>query len=325
MLVAPNDHTDWPSRVELLLQLVESEADSRLANGTPGAWGDVTRRCRAAGEAMRAETACDARWHTYWLELSLWGEVFHTFMLPERQDHLLAALKAAANLATPEDPEAWDALLLLVHPGLGDPAAAVHPNTFIQIEVRFYRTLRAFRVDPSVSSLRACLAIVLEILRVVERQTSHRPCGPAAYLAGNVVSEALTGLLPLAHRWALTRAVEVLFFRLYGEGEEAGSGHVPLALWRQLSKGQVVAPVILRLLDPSRDTGPSDGGPWFVEEIEGLVTPYSEWSWEDLLLPWRRPAKPRDREEAKGRAESSDGGPAARRRPSGIDGSSPDP
>ena len=296
MLVAPNDHTDWPSRVELLLQLVESEAESRLANGTPGGWGDVTRRCRTAGEALRAETSCDARWHIYWLELSLWGEVFQRFVLPERQDQLLATLEAAADLATPDDPEAWDALLSLVHPGLGDPSVAVHPNTFIRIEVRFYRTLRAFRADPSVSSLRACLAIVLELVRAVERQTSHRACGPDTYLAGDVVSEALTGLLPLAHRWVLTRVVEVLFFRFFGEGEEATvSRYVPHALWRRLPKGQVVAPVILRLLDPRRDTGPSGGGPWFVEEVEGHVTPYSGWSWEDLLLPWRRPAN-RERE-----------------------------
>src|SRR2546425_7886257 len=142
MLVATNDSTDWPSRIEMLLQLVESEADSRLANGTPGAWGDVSRRCRAAGEALRAETVCDARWHIYWLELSLWGEVFQRFLLPERQDQLLARLEDAANRATPEDPQAWDALLSLVHPGLGDPAAAVHPNTFIRIEVRFHRALR---------------------------------------------------------------------------------------------------------------------------------------------------------------------------------------
>src|SRR6266566_3109064 len=156
MLVATNDHADWPDRVEMLLQLVESEAQSHLANGTPGAWGDVTRRCRRASEALRAETACDARWHIYWLELSLWGEVFQRFVLPERQDQLLAALGAAANLArpSPEDPEEWDGLLSLVHPGLGDPSAAVHPNTFIRIEVRLYGTLRAFRADPSVSSLR---------------------------------------------------------------------------------------------------------------------------------------------------------------------------
>lgn len=292
MLVAPNDHTDWPSRVEMLLQLIESEADSRLANGTSGAWGDVTRRCRVAGEALRAEAACDARWHIYWLELSLWGEVFQRFLLPERQDHLLATLEVAANLATPEDPQAWDALLSLVHSGLGDPSAAVHPNTFIRIEVRFHRTLRAFRADPSVSSLRACLAIVLELQRVVERQTSHRPCGLDTYLAGDVIFEALIGLLPLAHRWVLTRAVEVLFFRLYGEGEEAGLGYVPNALWRLLPKGQVVAPVTLRLLDPTRDTGPSDGEPWFVDDLEGLVTPYGGWSWEDLLFPWRRPPSP---------------------------------
>jgi hypothetical protein len=156
ILDAMNDHADWPERVEMLLQLVESEADSRLANGTPGAWGDVSRRCRAAGEAMRADTACDARWHVYWLELSLWGEVFHRFLLPERQDQLLATLEAAAKRATPEDPQAWDALLSLVHPGLGDPAADVHPNTFIRIEVRFHRALRTFRADPSASSLRAC-------------------------------------------------------------------------------------------------------------------------------------------------------------------------
>src|SRR5436309_626662 len=135
MLVATNDHAYWPQRVEMLLQLVESEADSRLANGTPGAWGDISRRCRAAGEAMRAETACDARWHIYWLELSLWGEVFQRFLLPERQDQLLTTLEAAAIRARPEDPQAWDALLSLIHPGLRDSAADVHPNAFIRIEV----------------------------------------------------------------------------------------------------------------------------------------------------------------------------------------------
>jgi hypothetical protein len=289
MLVATNDHANWPERVEVLLQLVESEADSRLANGTPGAWGDVSRRCRAAGEAMRADTACDARWHTYWLELSLWGELFQMFVLPERQDQLLAALVVAANLETPEDPEAWDALLSLVHPGLGDPSAAAHPNTFIRIEVRFHRALRAFRADPSVSSLRACLAIVAELLRAVERQTSHRPCGTDTYLAGDVIVEALIGLLPSSHRWVLTRTVGVLFFNLYGEGEEAGFGDVPRALWRALPKGQVVAPVTLRLLDPTRGAESSDAEPWFVEDLEGLATPYSGWSWEDLLFPSRRP------------------------------------
>lgn len=288
MLVAPNDHTDWPPRVEMLLQLIESEADSRLANGTPGAWGDVSRRCRAAGDAMRAETACDARWHIYWLELSLWGEVLQMFVLPERRDQLLEALGAAANLAKPEDPQAWDAPLSLVHPGLGDPTADVHPNTFIRIEVRFHRALRAFRADPSASSLRACLAIVSELLRAVERQTSHHPCGIDTYIAGDLIVEALIGLLPPSHRWVLTRAVEVLFFKLHGEGEEAGFGDVPLALWRALPKGQVVAPVTLRLLDPTRDAE-SDGEPWFVEDLEGLVTPYSGSSWEELLFPWRRP------------------------------------
>jgi hypothetical protein len=165
----------------------------------------------------------------------------------------------------------------------------VHPNTFLRIEVRFYRTLRAFRADPSVSSLRSCLAIVLELLRAVERQTSHRPCGPDTYRAGNVISEALIGLLSPSHRWVLTRTVEVLFFKLYGEGEEAGFGDVPRALWRALPKGQVVAPVTLRLLDPTRDAASSDGEPWFVEDLEGLVAPYSGWSWEDLLFPSRRP------------------------------------
>jgi hypothetical protein len=289
MLVATNDHTDWPSRVELLLQLIESEADSRLTNGTPGAWGDVSRRCRAAGEAMRAETACDARWHIYWLELSLWGEALQMFVLQERRDQLLEALGAAANLATPEDPQAWDTLLSLVHPGLGDPSAAVDPNAFIRIEVRFHRALRAFRADPSVSSLRACLAIVSELLRAVERQTSHRPCGPDTYRAGNVISEALIGLLSPSHRWVLTRVVEVFFFKLHGEGEEAGYGDVPRALRRALPQGQVVAPVTLRLLDPTRDAELSDGEPWFVEDLERLVTPYSGWSWEDLLFPSRRP------------------------------------
>jgi hypothetical protein len=291
MLVATNDSTDWPSRIEMLLQLVESEADSRLANGTPGAWGDVSRRCRAVGEALRAETVCDARWHIYWLELSLWGEVFQRFLLPERQDQLLATLDVAANRTMPENPQAWDALLSLVHPGLGDPAAAVHPNTFIRIEVRFHRALRAFRADPSVSSLRACLAIVSELLRAVERHTSHAPCGTDTYLAGDVIVEALIGLLSPPHRWGLTRAVEVLFFKLYGEGEEPGFGDVPLALWRTLPKGQVVAPVTLRLLDPTRDAALSDDEPWFVEDLEGLVTPYSGWSWEDLLFPSRRPPR----------------------------------
>ena len=177
MLVATNDHAHWPERVEMLLQLIESEAGSRLANGTPGAWGDISRRCRAAGEAMRAETACDTRWHIYWLELSLWGEVFQRFLLPERQDQLLTTLEAEAMRATPEDPQAWDALLSRVLTRLTDTAADVHPNTFIRIEVRFHRALRTFRADPSASSLRACLTIASELLRVVERQTSHRPCG----------------------------------------------------------------------------------------------------------------------------------------------------
>ena len=88
---------------------------------------------------MSAETACDARWHIYWLELSLWGQVFHRFLLPERQDHLLATFEAAATHASPEDPQAWDALLSLIHPGLRNPAADTHPNTIIRIEVRFHR------------------------------------------------------------------------------------------------------------------------------------------------------------------------------------------
>ena len=35
----------------------------------------------------------------------------------------------------------------------------------------------------------------------------------------------------------------------------------------------------------------SDGGPWFVEDLEELATPYDGWSWEDLLLPSRRPPR----------------------------------
>src|SRR5439155_26022827 len=105
----------------------------------------------------------------------------------------------------------------------------------------------------------------------------------------DVIVEALIGLLPPSHRWVFTRAVEVLFFRLYGEGEESAFGHVPLALWRRIPKGQVVAPVTLRLLDPTRDMGPPESGPWFVEDLERLVTPYSGWSWEDMWFPGRRP------------------------------------
>jgi len=45
----------------------------------------------------------------------------------------------------------------------------------------------------------------------------------------------------------------------------------------------------LRLLDPSRGAELSDREPWFVDDLEGLATPYSEWSWEDLLFPSRRP------------------------------------
>jgi hypothetical protein len=137
------------------------------------------------------------------------------------------------------------------------------------------------------------LAILSELLRAVERQTSHRTCGTDTYIAGDVIAEALIGLLPSSYRWVLTRTVEVLFFNLYGEGEEAGFGDVPRALWRTLPKGQVVAPVTLRLLDPTRGAASSDGEPWFVEDLESLVTPYSGWSWEDLLLPGRRAATPR--------------------------------
>jgi len=81
----------------------------------------------------------------------------------------------------------------------------------------------------------------------------------------------------------------VLFFNLYGDSEEAGFGNVPLALSRALPKGQVVAPVTLRLLDPTRDAASSDGEPWFAEDLERLTTPYAGWSWEDLMSPSRRP------------------------------------
>lgn len=163
------------------------------------------------------------------------------------------------------------------------------PNTFIRIEVRFHRALQTFRADPSASSLRACLAIASELLRVVERRTSHRPCGIDTYIVGDVIVEALMGLLPPSHRWVLTRTVEVLFFDLYGEGEEAGFGVVPRALSRSLPKGQVVAPVAFRLLDPTQGAASPDGEPWFAEDLERLATPYSGWSWEDLLLQSRRP------------------------------------
>jgi hypothetical protein len=242
------------------------------------------RRGDARGNGLRCSVA-----HLL-ARAELVGEVFQRFLLPERQDQLLAALQVAANRARPEDPQGWDALLSLLHPGLRDPTADVHPNTFIRIEVRFHRALRTFRADPSASSLRACLAIVLELQRAVEHQTSHRPCGRDTYIAGVVIVEALIGLLPPSHRWVLTRTVDALFFKLYGDGEEAGFGHVPLALWRALAKGQVVAPVTLRLLDPTGGAElPGEEGPWFVEDLEGLVTPYSRLSWEELLFPSRRP------------------------------------
>lgn len=187
----PADDPTQIARVELLLRLVETEAESRLARGTPGAWGEVTRRCRSARELLGADPACEAVWHIYLVELEAWGEVLAQVMRPEREDELVGALRRRAELETPEDPEAWGRLLSLIHPGLRDREGSAGAETFLQMELGFYRAMRAFRARPTVASLRACLAMILELVRTV----SHNPCGRDTLTCG---ARKLDFIMPLA-------------------------------------------------------------------------------------------------------------------------------
>jgi hypothetical protein len=266
-------------RVDSYFDAIMTMARHGALAGKAGSWSDLAARAEKASRKWRMTQACHPAVHAYFDEFVLWNQILRGCVLPDRQGVIAAAIHRIGVEEARDGLADIEALLGIVCPEDHATTSTRARRKPSLEELAVLRQLQDAERRGTMSALDSALrATVLLAGRIGEDAgAAHPKCEPwPVFTVSWVLTRALWETMPNAHRSALARLAQLLYFERHAPEErepqffdQTPELHVPRdadprwsfdPAWR-------FVPVTQGEEDPL-DPGPD---PWLTEDIETSV------------------------------------------------------